>query len=112
MIGYCGVICSKCPGYIATKNDSYEERKRVAELWSKMLNLDLSPEDINCDGCTSNGRLMDFCKTCEIRNCAIKKGVENCAYCPDYVCEKLDKWLDKVPEARSTLEEIRRKIQK
>ena len=35
IIAYCGLICSECPAYIATQKDSDEERKKVAEKWSK-----------------------------------------------------------------------------
>jgi len=33
MIAYCGLICTECPGYIATQKDSDEEREKVAKLW-------------------------------------------------------------------------------
>jgi hypothetical protein len=32
----------------------------------------------------------------------------NCAACADYGCEKLEAFLKNVPEARKTLEEIRK----
>ena len=110
IIAFCGIICSECPGFIATQKDSDEERRKVAELWSKMFNVEVKPEDVNCDGCTSNGRLIDYCRICEIRNCAIEKGVINCAYCNEYICEKLSKWFEKVPNAKDTLEEIRKTL--
>jgi len=108
MIAYCGAICSECPTYIATQKDDNEERKKVAELWSKQFRIDLKPEDINCDGClTENGRLFGHCQTCEIRTCAREKGVKNCAYCEDFACEKLSKFFSRFPKAKQTLEEIR-----
>ncbi len=52
-----------------------------------MFNAEMKPEYVNCDGCTADGRLIEYCKICEIRNCAIEKGVENCAYCNECVRE-------------------------
>lgn len=109
MIAHCGIVCTECPGFIATQKDSDEERKNVAELWSKMYNAEVKPEDINCDGClTTNGRLIDYCKICEIRKCALEKGFKNCAYCSQYICERLDDWFKKVPEAKGTLEGVKK----
>jgi len=109
MIAFCGLICSECPAFIATQKDDDNERKKVAELWAKEYNSpDLKPEDINCDGCLSeNGRLFGYCKTCDIRSCALEKNAKNCAYCDDYACEKLVKFFDMAPEAKNNLDEIR-----
>jgi hypothetical protein len=35
-------------------------------------------------------------------------GVANCAYCSDYGCEKLERFFGFAPQARATLDEIRR----
>ncbi len=70
MIAFCGLDCNECPALIATQKDSDDERRRVAELWSKQFNANIKPEDINCDGCFSDtGRLFSYCKVCEIRKC-------------------------------------------
>jgi predicted ribosome quality control (RQC) complex YloA/Tae2 family protein len=37
----------------------------------------------------------------------MEKEVENCAYCIDYECEKLAKFLEQAPKAKKTLEKIR-----
>ena len=85
MISYCGIICTECPGYIATQNDDDEQRRKIAEEWSKNYNADVKPEDVNCDGCLSvGGRLIGHCKVCEIRKCGQEKNVKNCAYCNEY----------------------------
>ncbi len=112
LIGCCGVVCSECPGYLATQNDDWDERKRVAEMWSKIFNVKLTAEYVNCDGCTGGGRVIDYCKTCEIRKCAVSKNLDNCAFCTEYPCEKLEKWFEHMPEAREVLEEIRKTMGK
>ncbi len=112
IIAFCGIVCSECPGFIATQKDSDEERGKVAELWSKMYNADIKPEDVNCDGClTTSGKLLGYCSVCEIRKCALEKGVENCAHCTEYICEQLSNWFEKVPATKATLEGIRESLQ-
>ena len=108
MIAYCGLICTTCPAFLATQQDDDSQRAQVAEMWSKEFGGERKPEDINCDGCLSGGeRLLNYAAVCEIRRCAQEKGVENCAHCDDYACEKLEGFLAEVDEARATLEEIR-----
>jgi hypothetical protein len=109
MIAYCGINCSECPAYIATQKNDNEARKKVAEEWQKAFNPNIKPEDINCDGCTSNSaRLFNYCKECKIRLCGIEKKVENCAYCNEYTCEKLAKFFEMAPKVKETLDNIRK----
>ena len=110
MIAYCGIVCSECPGFIATQNDDDAKRTEVAEVWSKQYGHAIKPEDINCDGCTSDDgkRHVGYCHICEIRKCARDKAVLNCAYCDQYGCEKLTKFLAHVPQAKDTLETLRK----
>ncbi len=109
MIAYCGLVCTECPAFIATQNDDDAKRKETAELWTKQFNHDFKPEDINCDGClATTGRVFSYCNICEVRKCGVERGVANCAYCNDYGCKKLDKFFEMIPEAKTTLEEIRK----
>ena len=110
MIAYCGIVCTECPAFIATQENDDAKRKEVAEMWSKQYNMSVKPQDINCDGCKSEGkRLIGYCHVCEIRKCGQGKYVENCAYCDEYGCEKLTKFIATVPNAKATLEGIRKK---
>jgi len=36
------------------------------------------------------GKKFNYFYICEVRKCGEEKGVKNCAYCSEYVCEKLD----------------------
>ena len=109
MIGFCGIVCTDCPGYIATQKDDDTERKKVAELWSKLYTTDMKPEDVNCDGCLSeHGRLIGHCKVCEIRKCGQEKHVINCAYCEEYPCDTLSHFFEMAHDAQSTLEDIKK----
>jgi len=37
----------------------------------------------------------------------IEEGLENCAACSEYTCEKLEKFFEHAPEAKEGLEKIR-----
>jgi hypothetical protein len=44
-------------------------------------------ENVRCDGCKSNGRIAD--KGCRARPCAKEKGIEHCAHCDEFPCDKI-----------------------
>jgi hypothetical protein len=108
IIAYCGLTCSECPAFIATQNDDPEELRRVAEMWSKEYQSDITPDDVICDGCLAgHTRYCSHCSECEIRACAIARGIANCAYCDGYACENLTGFFELVPPAKEKLESIR-----
>lgn len=112
MIGYCGVNCNECPVYIATINDDDEARAKIAQEWSSEQYA-FKAAEVNCDGCLVNdGALMNFCNDCTTRQCAISKGIENCAHCADFACENLQKhWkMAGVTEPKETLEKIHQNL--
>ena len=111
MIAFCGVTCTKCPTYLATRQDSDEKRREVAALWSEQFKTEIKPEEINCDGClTKTGRLFTHCHVCEVRKCGLEKQIDNCAYCHDYPCKKIRFIIDAIPEVKDTLENIRKQL--
>jgi hypothetical protein len=113
IIAYCGIICSDCPTFIATKMNNDAERKRVAELWTKEYGQAFKPEDINCDGCLTKGTpVINYTKICEIRKCGQQRNVKNCAYCDDYKCEKISKLHAQAPTAKEALDQTRRNLGK
>ena len=84
MIGYCGLDCEKCDAYIATINNDQALREKTAKLWTKLNNAPILPENINCEGCRMNGIKTVFCDSlCEIKKCALKKGVATCGDCSE-----------------------------
>jgi hypothetical protein len=111
MIAHCGLTCTECPAYVATQNDDDDARRKIAEDWSKEFKSEIKPEDINCDGCLAvDGRHIGYCSMCEIRKCATGRGVENCAHCDDYACDKLAAFFEQVPAARTKLDGVRKDL--
>jgi hypothetical protein len=112
IIAYCGLVCSDCPAYVATQADDRAALEQVAAQWREEFNApDLTVESIICDGClTDEGRKCNHCFECQIRACAMERGVANCAYCDDYGCEKIEGFFGFAPDAKATLDGIRQSL--
>jgi hypothetical protein len=87
MLAMCGLDCSVCRAYIATKENDWTKLAETAKLWSQP-GEEFKPEDILCDGCHTE-RLHEFCRRCEARVCAKSLQYGNCGDCPQYFCRKL-----------------------
>jgi hypothetical protein len=109
IIAYCGLICTDCPGYVATQANDRDALERVAAQWREEFDApNITVESVICDGCLgTQGRKGSHCFECEIRACGLEHAVVNCAHCADYACEKLEEFFGFVPEARTTLDGIR-----
>jgi hypothetical protein len=110
----CGLNCTECEAYIATKENDDAKRKDIAEKWSKLYQAFVAPESINCVGCGVEGAHIGYCGMCEIRKCGFDKKVENCALCKVYPdCKTLNGFLKMAPaegaeKIKKNLEEIRK----
>lgn len=93
LIAYCGLDCEKCDAYLATVHDDQALREKTAKRWSELNHITIFPEDIHCEGCRAEGVKTVFCdKLCDIRQCALKKGVETCGACAELEkCPTVDK---------------------
>ncbi len=110
IVAYCGLVCSSCPILLATDKGS-EEKTRVAELVKRQYGRECTAEDVNCDGCLTDGpRIWKLCSTCPIRKCAKPRNIKNCAYCTEYPCETLTTFFKESPEAKETLGKTRSEL--
>ena len=107
LMAYCGLVSTDCSAYIAKRTDDDALRAKTAKQWAGP-DFPVSPDEINCDGCTALSGRWKFCEACEARTCAVPRGIATCAECTDYSCERLDKLLKMIgPEARATLDALR-----
>ena len=90
-IACCGLDCETCEARLATVNNDDALRAKVANLWSDLNGVEITPEMINCVGCRINGVKTPYCESlCPIRQCALGRGVETCGDCSEMEsCEKL-----------------------
>jgi hypothetical protein len=116
ILSYCGLVCTTCPIYLATREVNKEEqiRKRteIARICKEEYGMEYELSDItDCDGChLEGGRLFSGCNDCAIRECAKQKRNENCAYCSEYICKKLESFFIKDPSGKTRLDEVRNRI--
>jgi hypothetical protein len=113
IVAYCGLVCSDCPAYIATQSNDPAALEQVAAQWREQFGWsNLTADMILCDGClgANGGRLSNYCGVCEIRACALERGVVNCAHCADYACAQLEGFFANAVDARTVLDDIRRRL--
>lgn len=115
-LSYCGLVCTTCPIYLATREINKEEQTKkrtdIARICEEQYRMKFELSDItDCDGCrTEDGRLFSGCNNCVVRECAKQKAIENCAYCSEYICQKLESFFVTDPAARLRLDEVRNRI--
>jgi len=99
-LSYCGLVCGTCPIYLATREQNEEKRRKmridITRQIEEHYGQEFKPEDVtDCDGCKTKGQRL------------FSKKLENCAYCSEYACEKLEEFFAKDPEAKDRLDKIR-----
>jgi hypothetical protein len=107
----CGLSCSDCRAYIATRSHDRKLAAEVAKAWSNPEEGNYTAEEIWCDGCDSD-RLHGFCVRCPPRLCAKERKLSNCGLCKEYPCTKLKglwaSWVEANPkEAKANLDRVR-----
>ena len=109
MIAYCGIDCSKCDSYLATRSGNYDALVRIAEKLSKRYRTDVKPEYVICDGCKEGERHAFYCKNlCKMRQCCTSKEFNSCIECTDFPCKELQFELDHNPEAIDNFKKLKR----
>jgi hypothetical protein len=110
LIGACGLGCSECEAYTATRANDGAQIEIVAQKWSRQFGTTIAADSVWCDGCMTAGpRKCGHCAECEIRSCVAGKALSNCSECAEYACDKLAGFLAMMADsgARETLEALR-----
>ena len=88
IVGCCGYRCDLCQAYRENIID-VEHQQRTVRGWFKYYGDKVPPEEACCDGCLDNRKNAKRINTdCNVRACAMEKGVSNCAHCAEYFCSK------------------------
>ena len=84
MIGYCGYSCHLC----AARSEDPAVRQKLVDGWRKYFGHQAyTAENVKCAGCLSDGKVAD--QQCRARPCAKERGVESCALCEEFPCDKV-----------------------
>lgn len=112
MQAFCGLDCGECDACIATRNNDRAGLERVAQKWAAEYGRkDLDADMCVCDGCPSGKRISTaHAATCALRLCALSRGAQTCAHCPDYGCETLQGFFAFAPVLKDKLEAIRKEM--
>ena len=92
VIAACGLICSRCDAFRATKENDPAKFELVAADWRKRYNCqEITADNIHCTGCmVEGGPKCGHCETsCEVRQCARAKKVSHCGECHAFPCGKI-----------------------
>jgi hypothetical protein len=104
LIAACGLNCSECGAYKATMANDDALRAKVAADWTVAYNFNFTAGMINCHGCfATDGVQIGHCSQCEMRKCAVGRGVVNCGACADYPCARIVDFQKVCPETADNL---------
>lgn len=102
VIAKCGNRCDLCPAY--TDNVAQNGAETVSENWQRIYGFYVPPEKIACGGCDADD--CPHAADCGIRACCLDRGFDNCAYCGELICEKLQKNISAVDEMEKKYADI------
>ena len=88
----CGYRCDLCLAYKPNVTREPANRQKLSDGWFKYFGFRLPPEAIYCEGCMAeNPELID--RSCPVRPCVMERGLDNCAQCEEYICDRLGERL-------------------
>ncbi|MFU8769684.1 MAG: DUF3795 domain-containing protein [Desulfotignum sp.] len=95
----CGLYCGVCAIRIAHQEQNEKFKERLVSLYKGEIpgkgtlpNCEnLTTKDIYCDGCLSENRFM-HCQQCDIRECALARGISGCHHCDDFPCRFIEEF--------------------
>ncbi|HCT31238.1 MAG TPA: hypothetical protein DIW31_11040 [Bacteroidales bacterium] len=97
----CGLFCKSCGIYIATQANNTDQLNRIADR------LGFPRDQVRCDGCRTDVNSA-YCKTCNLKTCASKKGVEFCSQCNEYPCSQLKDFQSQLPHRAELFQSLDR----
>lgn len=107
LIAPCGLYCGACSIRLAGKRRDQQLLAQIAEVLTIQQGQPIKVEDLACDGCLSSDVVAIVCRNCELRACALNKGIRHCSECSDSPCQPLvDFSKDGLPHHAEVLDSI------
>ncbi len=99
ILGMCGLDCTQCEAWKATRAEDEAWKERIVEKWrEEYASPEIPTEAATCDGCLVSGRQGGYCGMCPVRSCGLERGVEHCGFCEDYeACTSLGSFFAQFP---------------
>jgi len=93
VIARCGFKCNLCLIYRENLKKDEQNRKKFRDGLEKYYGDKLTLEECYCDGCLTDDSEgpVRITKDCDVRPCVIARNIENCAYCDQYPCQRVEK---------------------
>ena len=85
----CGLDCSACDIYLAHNDPAKAEW--LAQEFIKKGRQDACPEWFQCQGCRGP-KETHWSADCWILACCTDKGIDHCAQCAEFPCDRLEEW--------------------
>lgn len=82
----CGYKCELCKAF-APNIEKSDEREKLSSVWKKYYDLNITAEEIYCDGCRcsmENAKRID--NNCPVRRCVVGRHIKHCGECSDFSC--------------------------
>lgn len=98
LFAYCGIFCSSCSVYISSQENP-------AQLQIIANKMNKSVEETRYNGCRSE-KVSSFCVHCDLKACAISKGINLCSECNEYPCFTLKSFQEKMPHRAELFESL------
>ncbi|MFX0200538.1 MAG: DUF3795 domain-containing protein [Candidatus Hodarchaeota archaeon] len=92
-ISLCGFNCGICPAYKPNlKSD--EDRVKIDEGWKNFHKTrGWTYKAAYCEGCFNIPEKAPLWSSCPIRTCVLNNDVENCGFCLDYPCPRINNMI-------------------
>lgn len=96
----CGYRCDLCLAYQPNVEKQPSNQQKLSDGWYQYFGFRLEPSTICCDGCLAEDpHLIDT--GCPVRPCVMARGLDNCAQCDAYICDKLKERLVDLDEIKA-----------
>ncbi len=113
MMAVCGLDCGTCDIRLAPTNP--DAAQRVVAWFHEMAWLEedegvveIIEREMTCKGCRED-RSLHWSPECPLLICCVDdRGLEHCAQCEDFICEKLESFADESHRHKEAVERLKR----